>query len=100
MSRRARVLAHVPGPRFHFDHLFARRRLSAYVDDELAPDERRRVRRHVADCPDCGHAERSLRAVLRRLRGLAGRKPHGLAASSIERVREAERRRGREVGGR
>jgi anti-sigma factor RsiW len=86
-----RVRCHVPGARFHLEHLFARRRLSVYVDDELPPGEHRRVRRHVAECEECRSVERSLRALLGGLRGLAGRKPRGIADSVVERVRDAGR---------
>jgi anti-sigma factor RsiW len=48
--------------------MFSRRRLSAYVDGELDPDERRRVARHVEECEDCGRAERSLRRLIGGLR--------------------------------
>jgi anti-sigma factor RsiW len=80
----------VPGPRFHLDHRFARRRLSAYVDGELEPDARRRVRRHFDDCEDCGRAERSLRRLIDGLRLLSGRYPPCLADAAIERVRAAD----------
>lgn len=81
------------GPRFHLDHLFARRRLSAYVDGDLEPGDRDRVRRHLDECADCGWAERSLRKLLGGLRLL--RRPHStrVADLAIDRVREVERPR-------
>ncbi len=78
------------GPRFHLDHMFSRRRLSAYVDGELGPDERRRVARHVEECEDCGRAERSLRRLIGGLRLLGGGRPPTLADDAIERVRAAD----------
>ncbi len=90
-SAQARVRRHVPGPRFHLEHLFAKRRLSAYVDDDLPPGEHRRVRRPVAGCAECSRAERSLRLLLGGLRGLAAGKPPGLADSAIERAGRLER---------
>ncbi|HEV2062274.1 MAG TPA: zf-HC2 domain-containing protein [Solirubrobacteraceae bacterium] len=82
-------------PRFHLDHFFARRRLSALVDGELAPDEARRVRRHVDECDDCSRAERSLRKLIGGLRLLRRRQPPHLADESIERLRRQERVRER-----
>jgi anti-sigma factor RsiW len=81
----------VPRARFHLDHLFARRRLSAYVDGDLEPDERERVVRHLAECEECGRVERSLRRLLGGLALLGGRRPARLADEAIERVREADR---------
>jgi anti-sigma factor RsiW len=81
------------GPRFHLDHLFAKRRLSAYVDDELEPRDRRRVQRHIDECVDCSRAERSLRKLLGGLQLLRRRQPGRLADDTIERVRKAERPR-------
>jgi anti-sigma factor RsiW len=37
--------------------------LSAFLDDEVAPPERRSIEEHVADCPDCAALLDSLRAV-------------------------------------
>jgi anti-sigma factor RsiW len=87
----------VRGPRFHLDHLFTRRRLSDYVDGELAPGARGRVERHLEDCPDCSRAERSLRRLVARLPRLRGRAPRRLPERAVERVRAAER--GRDGGG-
>lgn len=49
------------------EHRFTQRRLSARVDGELSPRERRRVDRHAAECPECGPVLRgmvTIRAVL------------------------------------
>lgn len=49
------------------EHRFAQRRLSAHVDGELNPSERRRIDRHAAECPECGPVLRgmvTIRAVL------------------------------------
>ncbi len=81
----------VTRPQFHLDHIFTRRRLSAYVDGALRADERPRVRRHLEECEDCGRIERSLHRLLRGLRTLAGRHPPHLADAAIDRVRSAER---------
>jgi anti-sigma factor RsiW len=38
-------------------------KLSAFLDDELAPPERRAIEEHLAACPHCAAAVDSLRAV-------------------------------------
>jgi anti-sigma factor RsiW len=35
------------------DHMYTRRRLSAYLDGELHGDGRGRVERHTRECADC-----------------------------------------------
>jgi anti-sigma factor RsiW len=50
------------------DHGFAQRRMSDYLDGELTEHQRRRVRHHAAECPECGPTLRGLlriRLVLR-----------------------------------
>ena len=49
---------------FLLDHRFARSRLSAYVDGDLDTMERRRVGRHIDECPDCDGVARALRGML------------------------------------
>jgi anti-sigma factor RsiW len=39
--------------RILLDHMYTRRRLSAYLDGELDGDARRRVERHTRECGDC-----------------------------------------------
>ncbi len=55
-----RVEAGVSGPRFHLDHLFTQRRLSAYLDGELGPSSSGRIKGHIEQCSDCDDAARSL----------------------------------------
>jgi hypothetical protein len=50
-------------------------RLSEYVDDEVAPDERRLIEAHLAGCDACGRAVRELREVVARAAALASRPP-------------------------
>jgi anti-sigma factor RsiW len=62
------------GGRFRRDHRWARRRMSDYLDGELAPAGRTRMERHLGECAKC----RQLLADLRRtVDGL-----HHLAAPS------------------
>lgn len=48
------------------------RRLSAYLDDEVSPDERRLLDRHVMECSACARELARLRAIGRFLRAGAG----------------------------
>ncbi len=45
------------------DHSYYRDRISAYVDNELPPQERKIVQQHISECQDC----RDLRAELEKL---------------------------------
>jgi anti-sigma factor RsiW len=40
-----------------------KKRLSAYIDNELSLKERQSVERHLGQCPSCAHEERELRIV-------------------------------------
>jgi anti-sigma factor RsiW len=51
--------------RFRRDHRWVPPHASGYLDAELGPRERRRVERHIAECPEC-------RELLRSLKGLIG----------------------------
>jgi anti-sigma factor RsiW len=53
--------------RFARDHRWTPGRLSAYLDGELAPRAAARIDRHVAGCPACRAALRSLERLLRTL---------------------------------
>lgn len=94
-------------PQFVVEHRFTRRHLSAYLDAELEPSERRRVERHVAECRDRRFATRSLRrmlAGLARLRRCAASRlsadvrarldSRSLSGARRERGRSADRRPG------
>lgn len=50
-------------------------RLSEYLDDELAPDERRAAEAHLAGCADCASVLDELRRVVTRARTLEARPP-------------------------
>jgi hypothetical protein len=41
-----------------------RERLSAFIDNELTPQERRLIEHHLHECPECAHEESSLRHVI------------------------------------
>ncbi len=82
------------GPRFHVDHVFTKRRLSAYLDGELGPVEQDRVEHHVDECPDCRRTARSLRHMVAGLALLRRCHPSRLAADVIERLGPQTRRDG------
>ncbi|HEY3079899.1 MAG TPA: zf-HC2 domain-containing protein, partial [Chloroflexota bacterium] len=50
------------------EHERVRRDLSAYLDDQLDPDDRARVERHLAGCTDCQAELESLRRTVGMLR--------------------------------
>jgi len=56
--------------RAHFDHKFAKKNLSAYLDNALSERERRRVRHHLEHCADCRHDLATLRATQQALHAL------------------------------
>jgi anti-sigma factor RsiW len=74
------------GAQFHVDHAWTRRRLSAYLDGELAPVERDLIEHHVDECPDCRRTARSLQRVVTGLALLRRCHPSRLAADVIERL--------------
>lgn len=57
----------MPGRR---DHRHSRRRLDAFVDDALEPDDVDRVVAHLLECPDCSAHVRLLLRVRASLRDL------------------------------
>lgn len=69
--------------------------LSDYVDDELEPQDRRRIDEHVGFCPRCRTALANLRLTLDRLRGLSKKPPQDArdAEAAVERIRTSWRDR-------
>ena len=67
---------------------------SDYADEELGPEERRRVEKHVGFCPRCRRVLENLRHTLGRLGRLAETSPPG--APDPEEVGERLRRAWRE----
>jgi hypothetical protein len=63
----------------------ARRRLSDYLEDELAEDERRFVRLHLARCSPCRSVLRTLQAVVDSLGQLPADPLAGSIADAVER---------------
>jgi anti-sigma factor RsiW len=83
------MMARMLTPWFMRDHMWTRRHLSEYLDEELNPRGRERVERHVHMCPACHRLLATLRQTLDGLHAL-GRRPlpaEGVADSVIERLR-------------
>jgi anti-sigma factor RsiW len=71
------------------DHRWAQSRLSAYVESDLPGRQRRRLARHEGICPECRHAIRQLRKLLKTLPGLRAEKgPSDIAERTARSVRE------------
>ena len=84
MSSRMRMA----GPRFMLDHVWTRRHLSDYIDDELQEGERARVRHHTHRCPQCRALLKTLQQTVRALAELRPPRRHPeLAESVIARLR-------------
>ncbi len=68
-------------------HRWTQGRLSAYVDGELTPPQRRRLERHADGCPDCGRTLRSLIRVIHDLRMLPRPPAPAVADRVVSRLR-------------
>lgn len=68
-------------------HRWTRARLSAYVDGDLSPRQRRRLERHAARCSDCRGTLRSLIRVIHALRTLPAPPDRRVAHRVVARVR-------------
>jgi anti-sigma factor RsiW len=73
--------------RYMREHRWTHAHLSDYLDDDLSPQERRRVEDHVGICPHCWRVLRTLRQTLESLTGLRREGRPGLADGVIERLR-------------
>jgi anti-sigma factor RsiW len=73
--------------RYMREHRWTHAHLSAYIDQELADDERARVEEHVGICPHCRRVLATLRRTLERLRELSGGPQPRVAEDVIERLR-------------
>jgi anti-sigma factor RsiW len=85
------MMARMLSPRFMRDHMWTRKHLSDYLDEELQTRERERVEHHVHGCPSCHRLLATLRRTLEGLHAL-GREPlpsEGVADSVIARLRNS-----------
>lgn len=68
--------------------------MSAYLDGELPPSARERVRRHIRDCPECRRVLRGLQRMLGLLDGIApagGEEGPDIATAVIRRLGDTPR---------
>ena len=76
--------------RFKRDHRWTPRRMSDYLDGELAAPGRSRLERHVGECEECGGVLGGLRRTLAKLHGISAPAerpdPHRVAADVQERL--------------
>jgi hypothetical protein len=81
----ARVTGQMSQLRFGRDHRWAARRMSAYLDGELAMPPRTRMERHTRECPECRLLLAGLRQTMAALHRLAapdgGADPAQIAAA-------------------
>lgn len=73
--------------RFMREHDWTHARLSEYIDEELSPEERRRLEEHVSRCPQCHRVLATLRRTVKSLLGLADEARPGVADGVIQRLR-------------
>ncbi|MGH2713169.1 MAG: zf-HC2 domain-containing protein [Thermoleophilaceae bacterium] len=71
------------------DHRWSERRMSDYIDGDLAPRQQRRLEAHARLCPDCGRLRRSLTVLVWELRelGRTRARENTVAGGVIERLR-------------
>lgn len=85
------MMARMLSPRFMRDHMWTRKHLSEYLDEELDTRERERVERHAHMCPACHRLLATLRKTLEGLHALGGQPlpAEGVADSVIARLRDS-----------
>jgi anti-sigma factor RsiW len=71
------------------DHRWAPGHMSDYLDGELDLSRRRRMQRHVKECPEC----RRLLTMLRRMVGALHRLPPPVGGADALRIAASVRRR-------
>jgi anti-sigma factor RsiW len=73
--------------RFMREHDWSHAHMSEYLDEELPPDERRRLEEHLSMCPQCRRVLATLRRTVESLMGLHQEPPRGVADGAIRRLR-------------
>ncbi|HEV2772836.1 MAG TPA: zf-HC2 domain-containing protein [Thermoleophilaceae bacterium] len=84
--------------RSRIEHRWARRHLSDYIDDDLAPVQRRRIERHAHGCSECAPLLRSLSLVVDVLRRLPRPQRRSVVPAVIGRLRREPDRERRAPG--
>jgi anti-sigma factor RsiW len=74
--------------RYIREHQWTHAHLSAYLEQQLTPTERRRVEAHTSICPNCTRVLQTLRRMLDGLPMLRAQPQAGVAESVIERLRD------------
>lgn len=74
--------------RFHREHAWTARRISAYLDGELNAPQRERAERHFDLCPQCRQVMRTLRRLIPKLAELHGRADTDVTANVLRRLRD------------
>jgi hypothetical protein len=72
------------------EHRWAHARISDYIDGDLTPARRLRLRRHAAECEDCGPLLRALTVLVPELRRLHRSPPRSVAPIVIARLRSEQ----------
>jgi anti-sigma factor RsiW len=70
------------------EHRWTHAHLSAYLERQLTPAERRRVEAHTSICPNCTRVLETLRRMLDGLHMLRAQPQTGVADGVIERFRD------------
>lgn len=73
--------------RFMREHDWTHAHLSDYLDQELGPEESRRLEDHVSICPQCARVLATLRRTVEGLMGLGDEPRRSVADGVIERLR-------------
>ena len=76
--------------RYMREHHWTHAHLSAYLESQLTPAERRRVEAHTSICPNCTRVLQTLRRMLEGLPMLRAQPETGIADSVIERLRHED----------
>lgn len=76
--------------RYMREHRWTHTHLSAYLEQQLTPEERRRVELHASICPNCTRVLQTLRRMLEGLHMLRAQPQTGVAESVIERLRDED----------
>ncbi len=89
ISRILRILRRAPGlpPPCHEARMLS----SDYLDGELEPSLRQKIRAHLAECPACAAFVNTLKATIDILRAAAPRPaPAGYKSRLLQRIREPQ----------
>jgi len=73
--------------RFMREHDWTHAHLSEYLDEQLDPDEHRRLEEHVSMCPQCRRVLATLRRTVESLMGLGDQPQPSIADGVIQRLR-------------